>query len=161
MIRGILYPPNLFNLYLVASYVASLISAIIMFHVLSGSTSIRVRVKGEGNLRLFTMEEDIFFARKKNKRRREKERERKGEKKIMAKTTRPSRPFPRNPHAVSFYRSRHRTVLKIRKRRCVSSGESQSVSQSIGKRACACLRSGKFVANSVLSGSVEKLSNAQ
>jgi len=79
MIRGILYPLNLFNLFLVASYVASLISAIIMFHVLSGSTSIRVRVKGEGNLRLFTMEKEIFFARKKM--REEKKREKEGEKK--------------------------------------------------------------------------------
>jgi len=104
-----------------------------------------------------------FLQGRKNERRRERERERERrrekEKKIVVKTTRPSRPFPRNPHAVSFYRSRHRTVLKIRERRRVSSGESQSVSQSIGKRACAC--SGKFVANSVLSGSVEKLSNVQ
>lgn len=69
MIRGILYPPNLFNLFLVASYVASLISAIIMFHVLSGSTSIRARVKERRKtcLRLFMMEEDTFCKKKKEK----------------------------------------------------------------------------------------------
>lgn len=69
MIRGILYPPNLFNLFLVASYIASLISAIIMFHALSGSTSIRARVKERRKtcLRLFMMEEKIFFAEKREK----------------------------------------------------------------------------------------------
>lgn len=81
MIRGILYPLNSFNLFLVASYVASLISAIIMFRALSGSTSIRARVKGRRKtcLRLFTMEEEIFLAKKKKRERvgkREKKRER-------------------------------------------------------------------------------------
>lgn len=67
--RGMLYPPNLFNLFLVASYVASLISAIIMFHALSGSTSIRARVKGRRKTcsRLFTIEEKIFFAKEREK----------------------------------------------------------------------------------------------
>lgn len=143
MIRRILYPLNLSNLFLVASYVASLISAIIMFHALSGSTSIRARVKGRRKtcLRLLTMEEEIFLAKKKNERVRKREREREEEGKIIGdgKWRRGPRGHSRGIHAVSLYRSRRRTVLKIRKRRRVSPGNrSQFRSRSGKEHAVAC-----------------------
>lgn len=120
MVRGILYPPNLFNLFLVASYVASLISAIIMFHALSGSTSICARVKGrrQTRSRLFMMEEKIFFCKGKRRGARVRRREDEiiGDSKsdeTLAAISEKSTPF----HFIALVVG---PVLKIRKRRRTS-----------------------------------------